>query len=107
MVNFALILSIFLLFSNCHKTVLTFQKDSKTSRDAGGAILQEIRSARQGSLVAGYYFLSEPIEVGCPNPKDIPEVKIMTGVWDSIVHGLVGGIYSTKTLEAYCEKERR
>lgn len=86
----------------CHKTVLTFQKDSRSIVFKPNT--QEMKSARQGSLVAGYYFVSDPIEFSCPNPKEIPEVKIITGVWDSVIHGLIGGIYSTKTLESFCEK---
>lgn len=96
-------LILLLVLLGCHKTVLTFQKDSRAIVFKPST--QEMKSAMQGSMVAGYYFISDPVEFSCPNPGEIPEVKIITGVWDSIIHGLIGGIYSSKTLESFCEKK--
>lgn len=60
-------------------------------------------SQKYGTLIWGKFEASSPREVSCQN--GIKPIVIKRTIFDFIVHYLVGGIYTARSIEAECNKE--
>lgn len=55
---------------------------------------------KQANTLFGIYAISDSEEASCQEQPG--EVRIVTSIWDSVVHFTVGPLYTTKTVEVYC-----
>ncbi|EQA45385.1 hypothetical protein LEP1GSC050_2743 [Leptospira broomii serovar Hurstbridge str. 5399] len=88
------------LLFNCHSTILVHKEaDSPPASLAKDA---PDRKFRQASFLFGIYPSGSAAEVSCTNSH--PEVRLVTGFLDSVIHFLIGPFYTTKTVEVRCKK---
>lgn len=59
-------------------------------------------TSKTHSIILGYYEIGKSNTAFCPEGR-ISRIVIKRNLWDSVVHILVGGVYSTRTQEVYCE----
>ncbi|EPG74316.1 hypothetical protein LEP1GSC058_2798 [Leptospira fainei serovar Hurstbridge str. BUT 6] len=90
------------LLYNCHSTILVHKETGSPPASLTKDPPEPDRKFRQASFVFGIYPSGSATEVSCPNSQ--PEVRMVTGFLDSIIHFLIGPFYTTKTVEVRCKK---
>lgn len=88
-------LGLALLLGACNTTTLL--QSSNSSPD-----LLPVESNTTRSVVMGYFEVGDVNVARCPE-GNLSRIRIQRGFLDSVIHILVGGIYSTRTQEVYCE----
>ncbi|PJZ71487.1 hypothetical protein CH373_03080 [Leptospira perolatii] len=91
------------LVLNCHSTAVIYKEPVIPVANTEKHSPPE-EKLNQGSYVFGIYPSSPAQEISCPGGANYPEVVMTTGVWDSVIHILIGGVYTRKTVEIYCKK---
>lgn len=90
--NIFYLLSLFLI--NCHVLVVDMENKRyypQTNHEV---------SQKYGTMIWGKFEVSKPREVSCNN--GIRSIVIQRSVIDFIIHYFIGGIYSTRSIEADC-----
>jgi hypothetical protein len=82
-----------LSFANCNKTTLINTKSIAETPN---------ETSKTHSIILGYYEIGKPNTAFCPEGR-ISRIEIKRNLKDAIIHILVGGVYSTRTQEVYCE----
>ncbi|MCW7462161.1 LIC_10461 domain-containing protein [Leptospira limi] len=93
------IFSILFFFGRCHTTVIKIQK---SELDINKMELKQ-NQTHQASLVFGYTEVSDPSKSNCRNEKT--KAIVLHRDWkDKLIHVLIGGIYSSKSISIYCDE---
>ncbi|EQA38227.1 hypothetical protein LEP1GSC047_0049 [Leptospira inadai serovar Lyme str. 10] len=100
--NFLCLFTVAVLLFNCHSTILVHKEADSPPASLAKDPPEPDRKFRQASFVFGIYPSGSPAEVSCTNSH--PEVRLVTGFMDSVIHFLIGPVYTTKTVEVRCKK---
>jgi hypothetical protein len=92
----------FLFHSGCQSVQIEWENpnlesNSVEARDLGS--LPPHDTGAQGSLVLGYFPVSDPVLSTCMEPK---RVVIYRNYLDLTIHFFVGGIYTTRRIDIQC-----
>ncbi|WP_061260315.1 LA_3781 family PerA/PerB upregulated protein [Leptospira interrogans] len=88
-----------LIMINCYNTTLQIH-DKKYSIAAES---EPEQTYKQGGLLLGLINTFDTPEVQCPEGK--PEILISRNFWDNLIHWIIGGIYTQRTVQIFCKKE--
>ncbi|PJZ71489.1 hypothetical protein CH373_03095 [Leptospira perolatii] len=94
--------SCLILTLNCHTTVVVHKESGTPDSVSKEQTFSPDRTFRQGSYLVGIYPSESAPDISCPSGT--PEVKMITSFRDALMHVLIGGVYTTKTVEVYCKK---
>ncbi|MFA4795104.1 LA_3781 family PerA/PerB upregulated protein [Leptospira kirschneri] len=84
---------------NCYNTTLQIH-DTKYSITAG---TEPEQTYKQGGFLLGLINTFDTPEVRCPEGE--PEILISRNFWDNLIHWIIGGIYTQRTVQIFCRKE--
>lgn len=97
MKKFMIIVIVF-IFLQCHTTVIRLKNSDIDKKE----LELKQNQTHQISLALGYYEFSEPMKSTCGKEKT--NAVVIHRDWkDKIIHILIGGVYSTKSVSIVCE----
>lgn len=84
---------VFFTFNYCQTTVIKINPSSEPIKEATGKV-------RYGSAVFGNIDITKNYESPCG--QNVNQVVIRRDFLDSLIHFAIGGIYTTRSVEVFC-----
>ncbi|EMJ93206.1 LIC_10461 domain-containing protein [Leptospira alstonii] len=101
--RYAILLSIACFLFTCYRTTLQVMPGNKLEPVSSVPELEQ--EFKQGNWILGLFPAFEPPLLNlCTNGK--PQLKIQRGILDHLIHWTIGGLYTVRTVQIYCSKEK-
>ncbi|MDH5655561.1 MAG: hypothetical protein OEZ34_06605 [Spirochaetia bacterium] len=95
--------AISLILSGCYITNINLvnpPEQKNIEKNPGGVVLNQ--SEKFPSMWFGIKALKKPVEPSCAEEQKVEKVIYKTDLLDNVIHFLIGGIYTRRTIEIYC-----
>ncbi|MGJ4752538.1 hypothetical protein CH370_10905 [Leptospira kmetyi] len=86
--------------AGCHNTTLQIHENQ--IQPSFSAESKPDQTFKQGGYLVGLIDAFETPEISCPEGK--PQILIQRNVLDNVIHWTIGGIYTRRTVQVFCQK---